>query len=136
MKVKGLFLGAVAGSMLLTSCTGPFELTKKVHTWQTSFDEKWIDEVAFLGCVILPVYGISTFADAILFNSIEFWTNENPIASTETFTQNGQSAQLAYQEDGKVRVETADGKVFFLEKTGNTVVTTDAQGEMVASQTF
>ncbi|MCK5834226.1 MAG: DUF3332 family protein [Lentisphaeria bacterium] len=136
MKVKGLFLGAVAGSMLLTSCTGPFQLTQKLHTWQTGFDDRWIDELAFLGCVLLPVYGISAFADAIVFNSIEFWTNENPIASTETMTKDGQTAQLAYQADGKVRVETESGQVFFLEKTGDTVVTTDVEGNMVASQTF
>ena len=136
MKVKGLFLGAVAGSMLLTSCTGPFKLTQNLHTWQTGFDDRWIDEVAFLGCVILPVYGISALVDAVVFNSIEFWGGDNPIASTETITKDGQTAQLAYQEDGKVRVETEDGQVFFLEKSGNTVVTTDVQGNMVASQTF
>ena len=136
MKVKGLFLGAVAGSMLLTSCTGPFKLTQKLHTWQTGFDDRWIDELAFLGCVLLPVYGITAFVDAIVFNSIEFWGSENPVASTETFTKDGQTAKLAYQEDGKVRVETEDGQVFFLEKTGNTVVTTDVEGNMVASQTF
>jgi len=136
MKVKGLFLGAVAGSMLLTSCTGTFQLTQKLHAWQTGFDERWIDEVAFLGCVLLPVYGISAFVDAIVFNSFEFWTDENPIASTKTFTKDGQTATLAYQADGKVRVETEDGQVFFLQKTGNTVVTTDVEGNMVASQTF
>lgn len=70
----------VAG-ILLTGCTGPFQLTKNLHKWQTSSEDKWIDEVAFLGCVILPVYGICCLGDAIIFNSIEFWGGENPIKS-------------------------------------------------------
>jgi hypothetical protein len=136
MKRKGFFLGAVAGTLLLSSCTGSFQLTQKLHTWQTSFDDKWVDELAFLGCYLLPVYGVTTLVDAIVFNSIEFWKGENPLVTTKTITKGGQTAKLAFQEDGKVRVETEDGQVFFLEKKGNTVVSTDKEGHMVASQTF
>lgn len=68
-------------SILLTGCTGPFVLTKNLHTWQTSFEDKWVDEVAFLGCIILPVYGLATLADGLIFNSVEFWTGENPMDS-------------------------------------------------------
>ncbi len=134
MNLKGLFLGAFAGSILLTSCTGPFELTKKLHTWQTSFDEKWIDEAAFLGCIILPVYGISALADAIVFNSFEFWGEPNPITASITIEQDGTTAKMAYQADGKVRVETEDGQVFFLEQTLSGISALDAQGNVIAAQ--
>ncbi|HKL21269.1 MAG TPA: DUF3332 family protein [Tichowtungia sp.] len=77
--MKKALICIAALSMLLTGCTGPFTLTKKVHTWQTSFDDKWVDEAAFLGCVILPVYGLATLADGLIFNSVEFWTGENPM---------------------------------------------------------
>ena len=70
-------------SVFLTGCTGPFVLTKKLHSWQTSFDEPWVDEGVFLGCVILPVYFFSTLGDAIIFNSIEFWTGDNPVATVD-----------------------------------------------------
>lgn len=66
-------------SILLAGCTGPFALTKKLHKWQTGFDDKWVDEVAFLGCIILPVYGLATLGDALIFNSVEFWTGDNPM---------------------------------------------------------
>jgi hypothetical protein len=72
---------ALIASILLTGCTGPFVLTKNLHKWQTSFEDKWVDEVAFLGCVILPVYGLATLADGLIFNSVEFWTGENPMDS-------------------------------------------------------
>ena len=77
--MKKLIVAAVAACVLLTGCTGPFALTKKLHTWQTGFENKWVDEVAFLGCIILPVYSLSTLADGLIFNSVEFWTGENPM---------------------------------------------------------
>lgn len=78
--MKRVLCGALAGIMILSvGCTGPFALTKKVHEWQTSPEEKWVDEAAFVGCVILPVYGIATLADAVIFNSVEFWTGDNPM---------------------------------------------------------
>ena len=41
-----------------------------------------MDEIAFLGCIILPAYTIATLGDALIFNSIEFWGGENPIKET------------------------------------------------------
>src|SRR3989344_3852926 len=70
-----------------TGCTGSFNLTKKVYNWHHSNPDKWLDEGGFLVCILLPIYGISTFADAIVFNSIEFWTGDNPVVSIETKTK-------------------------------------------------
>ncbi len=63
----------------LTACTGTFKLTKVVHKIQRSHSEKWVDEVLFLGCVILPIFWLAMLGDAIIFNSIEFWTGRNPL---------------------------------------------------------
>ena len=86
--MKKIVASLLTATVLLTGCTGPFQLTKNLHKWQTSSDEKWIDEVVFLGCVILPVYGIACLGDAIIFNSIEFWGGENPIKATAAPTGN------------------------------------------------
>ena len=86
--MKKFLVAVVTLSILLTGCTGPFVLTKNLHKWQTSPEDKWMDEVAFLGCVILPVYGLATLGDALIFNSIEFWGGENPIKATATPTGN------------------------------------------------
>lgn len=77
--MKKFIPALLIASILLTGCTGPFQLTKNLHKWQTSNDEKWVDEAVFLCCVILPVYGLCTLGDALIFNSIEFWSGENPI---------------------------------------------------------
>ena len=72
----------LAGSILLTGCTGPFMLTKNLHKWQTNVsDDPWAVEGVFLACVIIPVYAVCTLGDALIFNSIEFWGGENPIQS-------------------------------------------------------
>src|SRR4051812_41894210 len=70
-------------SFVSVGCTGSFMLTKKVYNWHRGMGDKWGDEFGFLLCVLVPVYGISTFADAIVFNSIEFWTGNNPVTTAQ-----------------------------------------------------
>lgn len=62
-----------------TGCTGSFNLTRKVYNFHRSQADKWSDELCFLLVTLIPVYSIATFADAIVFNSIEFWTGKNPV---------------------------------------------------------
>ena len=65
----------------LSGCFAGFHLTQKVYQFNDDVSEnKWVDEVVFLGLNIVPVYGLATFADAIVFNSIEFWTGKNVIS--------------------------------------------------------
>ena len=87
--MKKVIPALLIASILLTGCTGPFALTKNLHNWQTSPDNKWGDEAIFLGCVILPIYSLAMLGDAIIFNSIEFWGGENPIKSTSASAPHG-----------------------------------------------
>ena len=65
----------MAGCLLSTSCVGSFSLFNKVAAWnKTATKNKFLNEIIFL--VISPVYGICSFADALVLNSIEFWTGE------------------------------------------------------------
>lgn len=87
---KLIFTVSLACTLFMYSCMGSFNLTKKIYNWNQSVGDKWINEVVFF-VFSVPVYGISVFADAVLFNSIEFWTGSNPIASNTTVidTENG-----------------------------------------------
>ena len=38
------------------------------------------NELIFFAFWIVPVYEVTIFFDAILFNSIEFWGGNNPVA--------------------------------------------------------
>lgn len=70
---------AISGSLMFSSCIGPFNLSNKLLAWNQTVDNKFVNEVIFFAFHIIPVYPISYVADILVFNSIEFWTGENPI---------------------------------------------------------
>ena len=121
----------VAATLVTTisGCTGPFSLTKRVHTFQTSFDDKWVDEVAFLGCVFFPVYGFSTIVDALILNSVEFWTGDNPM-DTVLLEQDGHKAIMTLRDDNKIEIKSG-AKTVLLEKTLKGVIATDTEGSFL-----
>ncbi len=108
--VKMLVSGALVASILFSSCIGSFNLSNKLLDWNKSIDSKFVNELVFLAFCIVPVYGISLLADALVLNSIEFWTGENPVADVGSIkTVNG--------KDGVYTVETKkDG--YHIQKKG------------------
>ena len=122
-------------------CTGSFMLTKKVYNWHRSMGDKWADEFGFLVCALLPIYGLSTFADAIVFNSIEFWTGKNPVEakadSTTKFVKVGdEQATLSFNKTTN-EMSIASQKnglhpaAITLAKSGNSLVTKDKNGNVL-----
>ena len=74
-----VLLGATAVSM--TGCYGSFALTSKLHDWNGQVSQKkFVNELVFLGLCILPAYELTVLGDGLIFNSIEFWGEKNPIA--------------------------------------------------------
>jgi uncharacterized protein DUF3332 len=73
-----------------SACYGPFNMTRNVYHWNSSIkgsgevNEKWMKEIVFFGMIIIPVYMFSALLDAFIFNSIQFWTGDNPVKSTDT----------------------------------------------------
>lgn len=64
-----------------TGCIGSFTLTRKVYEWnKTDVKGKWGQQLVFLAFIFLPVYEFTLFVDAIVLNTIEFWTGSNPLA--------------------------------------------------------
>ncbi|HTE04886.1 MAG TPA: DUF3332 family protein [Planctomycetota bacterium] len=79
---RSALVAALCLATLSSGCYGPFNLTKKLHNWNGHVDGKWGNEGMFLVLVIIPVYGVCMLGDAIIFNSVEFWTGNNPISPT------------------------------------------------------
>ena len=48
-----------------------------------------VNELAFLGLNIVPVYPLCLFGDYIVFNSIEFWSGDNVISEPKEFKSQG-----------------------------------------------
>ena len=74
-----MFAGLVAAAVLASGCYGPFNLTRRLYQWNGQVGDKWEKELVFLLLVALPVYQLTTFGDAVVFNSMEFWTGNNPV---------------------------------------------------------
>ena len=83
MKRGKLTLVAVvlSGSLLFSSCVGSFGLFNRLSSWNQSVGNKFVNELVFLAFNIVPVYGVAYLADALVINSIEFWSGSNPMAN-------------------------------------------------------
>ncbi|HAM36130.1 MAG TPA: hypothetical protein DEB40_02630 [Elusimicrobia bacterium] len=134
-KVLPLILCACVTVM---GCYGPFNLTKKLHRWNGTIGGKWVNEGVFLGLVILPVYELASLGDAIIFNSIEFWTGKNPVTAKNVKSiQSGEDqAVLNYSPAAKrLRVDRfRNGKLeatVVLEPDQEGMVARDAKGEVI-----
>ncbi len=126
-----------------TGCTGSFNLTRKVYNFHRSQSDKWSDELCFLVVALIPVYGFATLADAIVFNSIEFWTGKNPVEmsanpSSSRIVQNGQEKyKMSYDaKTGQVRVTSLaagnnHGVIF--ERTDTMITAKDEKGQVLYS---
>ncbi|MDH5673158.1 MAG: DUF3332 domain-containing protein [Myxococcales bacterium] len=69
-----------AGLSLLSGCFGKFAATNALYDWNKGVSSnKWLRWLVFLVLIVLPVYSIFIFVDAIVLNTIEFWTGSNPL---------------------------------------------------------
>jgi Domain of unknown function (DUF3332) len=122
---KRIVAAIVAGSFLTvtTACYGPFNLTRNVYQWNSNIkgssevNEKWMKEFVFFGMIIIPVYMFSALLDAFIFNSIEFWSGNNPVKANDA------------GGDGATRVVRLGGlTVTMAERDRGTAVTYERNG--------
>ncbi|WP_224242048.1 DUF3332 domain-containing protein [Hyalangium gracile] len=72
-------------STQVSGCFGRFALTQAMWDFNKSVSgNKFIQWVVFLVMVIVPVYEIGVLVDALVINSIEFWTGSNPVSSVDS----------------------------------------------------
>lgn len=100
MRTK-LLVGALA--LLLSGCYGPFRLTSKLYDWNGKVGDKWANELVFLGLNVIPVYGFALLADAIAFNSIEFWGGKNPVAK---HLKRGKQTAVLTRHGDRLRIDS------------------------------
>ena len=85
----------MCATMLTTSCVGSFSLFNKLASWnKDATGSKFLNEIIFI--VISPAYAVCSVADALVLNSIEFWSGSNPVASNvgKTIDVKGQDGRL------------------------------------------
>ena len=94
-RIAAIALASVFG-LTQTACLGSFELTQKLHHWNSNAtSSKFVNNLLFWVLNIVPVYSIAVTVDAVIFNLIEFWGGSNPIAM-----EAGEVEKQLYERDG------------------------------------
>ncbi len=94
---------AVVLGVFATGCFGKFQLTRKIYDINQSVEQPYLRSAVTWVFVIVPVYGIAGLLDFVIFNTIEFWSGENPIARgpvTKVYAQGNGKAVLTLHRDG------------------------------------
>jgi galactitol-specific phosphotransferase system IIB component len=135
---KFISLILIAGlAACCAGCAGSFPLTKKVYNdLNAKRTGKWMDEVVFLNCVILPIYGLAAVGDAIVFNTVEFWSDKKPVAEAKAgtvLTSGDLQVTLSYSsKDDTISVVSLKslkpGMDFTVKRTETGVVAEDQSG--------
>jgi len=133
---KGIALVLVAAvGALSAGCFGKFQLTRKLYDINQSIDEKYVRSAATW--LFMPLYGITGLLDFVVFNVIEFWSGENPVASapvTKVYARGNGKAVLTLSRDGSATVAVIE------RYEGETLVSTlrvrdDGLGKVAAVET-
>ena len=120
----------------LTNCYGAFPLTHAVYRANGDIENSLLRQVVFWVFVIVPVYGVAMFADAVAFNLIDFWTGEGVDLSSTT-DQQGNTVTLRPSQDGREAVLTVsrEGKTIetmrFVRTSDSVCDVYDAGGALV-----
>jgi len=78
-----LFLGLSA-----TSCLGPNNAYNSIRNWNANLsDTDVVNEIVFLGFLVVPVYGVALLGDYVIFNTIQYWGGDNPISAPGEFPE-------------------------------------------------
>ena len=83
----------LAGSFLCSSCIGSFSLFNGYEKWQCNMtSNKYVNGI--VGLILQPIVGgICLTVDAVVLNTIEFWTGSNPLAAIQVKTVMGQDGR-------------------------------------------
>ena len=103
-------LAAMLGGLLVVQvgCIGHFRLSSSLLSWNQQLSNKFVNELVFLGMNVIPVYFFSLMGDAFIFNTIEFWSGNNPISSTVEGGDAVASTRTFEQGELKVVLERSD----------------------------
>ena len=79
MKIRSkLAIAALTLPLLATSCLGPNRLFNDLHEWnKTVTEQDWLNELIFLGLIIVPVYPIAYVVDIVALNTYDYWAGDN-----------------------------------------------------------
>jgi hypothetical protein len=123
MKIKHLSVAVclMACSVFASSCVGSFAMFNKLASWnKNATNTKFLNEIIFL--VISPAYAFCFAADALVLNTIEFWSGSNPMAmkvgtTKQVMGQDGKYYAVTTKADGyDIKLPTGEIVTFVYDK--------------------
>lgn len=91
LKVAAILL---CGTVLCSSCIGSFGLFNKYEKWQCNMTGSKIVN-GIVGLILQPIVApICLFVDALVLNTIEFWTGNSPVTASTTKQVLGQDGLM------------------------------------------
>jgi len=97
----------------MMGCYGSFSLTKKLHDFNGNIAGTEINSILMI--IGSGAYGLTIAADAIIFNTLEYWTGSNPVAMEEDATEE--------------KIISLDGELYRLKASKNTLSAERLTGE-------
>ncbi|MFL5344957.1 MAG: DUF3332 domain-containing protein [Hyalangium sp.] len=86
-------------SVQVSGCFGKFAVLRAMWDFNKNVSpNKFIQWAVFLVMAIVPVYAVGSLVDALVINSIEFWTGQNPVASAEAPDSHTRVVRLSPQD--------------------------------------
>ncbi|MBQ8656858.1 MAG: DUF3332 domain-containing protein [Prevotella sp.] len=120
MKKNSLMVATVllAGTLMCSSCIGSFSLFNKYEKWQCNMTSSKIVN-GIVGLILQPIVGsVCLTADALVLNTIEFWSGSNPLAANvgDTYEVQGRDgryyAVTVIKEGYEVKAPTGEVTLF------------------------
>ena len=106
-KVVALVLVVSVGVVFSVGCFGKFQLTRNLYDINRSVKDKYLRS-AVTWLFVIP-YGLTGFLDFAVFNLVEFWSGENPIAAgpqARVYEKGDERAEMTIAREGEATVAT------------------------------
>ena len=122
------------GTVSTSGCLGKMALFNKVQDWNGTLGDKWINSVVHFGLWITLVYPVTVVGDVLLFNTIEFWSGDNPVASNGvSVSEDGETVAVRFRaEDSDYLIESRRNEPAHVYRDGTLIgmgePTDDGQG--------
>lgn len=102
--------GLAVSSVGFSGCYGGFALTRKLFAFNGTVKNKWLRWLVFLLFFVFGVYGVTSLVDALVLNSIEFWSGKRPVSQGTAVQEGGQKALVQAQSQEHIVIDLERGQ--------------------------
>ena len=113
-RLAAIVLVVALPTLFMARCFGQFPLVRTVYKFNSSIHvggqkaDGFVQSVVMWIMLFVPIYGLATFADLIIFNLIEFWTGR-PVFTAQQLPDGGKLVMKSEGSVLRIDVQTKEG---------------------------